>query len=465
MRLFFVLAACVGLTAAGATDAPMFRGDAAHSGVYAGAGSTAFGGVKWAFHAKGAFISSPAVAGDSVFVGNTDNFLYAVNRDTGALKWKFETKGRIVSSPAVASGIVYFGSYDGTFYAVNAASGALKWKFDTAGERRFAGTHLHGSEPAAETMPDPWDCYLSSPVVAGGTVFFGSGDGNVYARDAATGANRWTFKTGNVVHASPAYANGTLYIGSWGTYLYALDAKSGEKKWAFKTGDDDKLHNQTGLQSSPAVAEGTVFFGARDSHIYAVDATSGTKRWAFATSGSWVIASPAVRAGHVYAGTSDTGQMFDLDAATGKALGAADLKGWPLFSSPALSGDMLYVGSMRGEMQAIDLSGRTVGWRFTTVASKGAAAFAKPDGGLDWEKLFPTSFYDDAVAGYVKLLDFGAILASPVVADGIVYVGATDGNLYALNVKPAGGFSPYSTWPGVRPGHYEWGPSAASQAR
>jgi FOG: WD40-like repeat len=436
MRLVLALAACVGFGSAGiAADAPMFRGDAAHTGVYAGSGATRLDGLVWTFHANGGFIGSAAVVGDTVYAGSIDGNLYAVNRATGALKWKFETKGRVVSSPAVANGIVYFGSYDGTFYAVNAATGALKWKYETAGERRFAAKHLHGSEPAAETMPDPWDCYLSSPVVADGTVYFGSGDGNVYARDAANGAKRWTFKTGNVVHASPAVANGTLYIGSWDTYLYALDAKTGDKKWAFKTGDDEKIHNQTGLQSSPAVADGLVFFGARDSHIYAVDAASGAKVWAFATNGSWVIASPAVRGGHVYAGTSDTGQMLDLDAKTGKGLGAADLKGWPLFSSPALSGDMLYVGSMRGEMQAIDMSGRTGGWRFTTAASKGAAAFAKPDGGLDWGKLFPTSFYDDAVTGYVKLLDLGAILASPVVADGVVYVGATDGNLYAVKVR------------------------------
>ena len=40
------------------------------------------------------------------------------------------------------------------------ASGKLKWKFTTGGERRFAAKHLHGTQPAAETMPDPLDYYL-----------------------------------------------------------------------------------------------------------------------------------------------------------------------------------------------------------------------------------------------------------------------------------------------------------------
>jgi outer membrane protein assembly factor BamB len=438
MRLVLALAACVGLASAGiAADAPMFRGDALHSGVYGGSGVTRLDGLAWTFHAKGAFVSSPAVVGDTVYAGSFDGFLYAVDRATGALKWKFETKGRVVSSPAVAGGIVYFGSFDGNFYALDAASGALKWKFATAGERRFAAKHLHGAEPAAEVMPDPWDCYLSSPAVSNGRVVFGSGDGNVYALDAATGVKAWAFKTGNVVHASPAIADGTVYIGSWDTFFYALDEATGTEKWRFKTGDDEAIHNQTGIQSSAAVAGGMVFFGARDAHVYALNAKTGAKAWDFPTKGSWVIASPAVRGGHVYAGTSDTGLLFDFDAKTGKLGATVDLKGWPLFASPALSGSMLYAGSMKGVLHAVDLTTHKQAWAFATEASKGAATVAKPDGSADWGKIFDSAFYDDSVGGYLKLLRFGAILASPVVADGIVYAGATDGNLYALAVKPA----------------------------
>jgi eukaryotic-like serine/threonine-protein kinase len=438
MRIALVLATIIALAApCSAGDVPMFRGDPQHTGVFDGRGATAFGGVAWSFHVKGAFVASPAVVGDTVFAESTDGFLYAVNRSNGALKWKFETKGRVVSSPAVANGIVYFGSFDSNFYAVDAATGALKWKFATGGERRFAAKHLHGAEPAAETMPDPWDCYLSSPVVSHGKVIFGSGDGTVYALDAASGAKVWAFKTGNVVHASPAVAGGIVYIGSWDTFFYALDEATGTEKWRFKTGDDEAIHNQTGIQSSAAVADGMVFFGARDAHVYALNAKTGAKAWDFSTKGSWVIASPAVREGHVYVGTSDTGLMFDFDAKTGKLLATVDLKGWPLFSSPALSGDMLYVGSMKGVLHAIDLKTHAPSWQFATEASKAAVAVSKPDGAADWEKLFDSSFYDDGMGGYLKLLNLGAILASPAVADGVIYAGATDGTLYALKLKPA----------------------------
>jgi hypothetical protein len=69
----------------------------------------------------------------------------------------------VVSSPALAGGIVYFASDDGKFYAPDAATDQLKWKLETAGERRYAGRHLHGLLPAADTMPDPWDYFLLLP--------------------------------------------------------------------------------------------------------------------------------------------------------------------------------------------------------------------------------------------------------------------------------------------------------------
>jgi PQQ-like domain len=148
-------------------DAATFRGDLIHSGAYDAAGVPKVAQLKWKFATKGMVISSPAVAKGVVYVGSTDGNLYAVDLETGAQKWKFETKVRITASPTVDGGIVYFGSYDGKFYALDAANGQLKWKFQTGGERRFAGKHLHGSQPDGETMPDPFDFYLSSPAVAG----------------------------------------------------------------------------------------------------------------------------------------------------------------------------------------------------------------------------------------------------------------------------------------------------------
>jgi eukaryotic-like serine/threonine-protein kinase len=410
-----------------------FRVSALHEGIYPSAGVPVLHGVKWKFRTGAAVISTAAVSGGTVYFGSSDHNFYALDSATGALRWKFATKGRITSSPAVADGQVYFGSYDGNFYALDARAGTLRWKFATAGERRFSGRHLHGAEPAAEVMPDPFDLFLSSPVVAGDSVYFGSGDGNVYALAADSGALRWTFHTGNVVHASPAVAAGVVYVGSWDTYFYALDAASGTLRWRFKTGDDPDISNQVGIQSSAVVADGVVYFGCRDSHLYALDAASGARRWAFATGDSWVISSPAVRDGVVYFATSDSGLVQALDAGSGRALFSLDFKHWPFFSSPTLAGDFLYIGSHSGKVLAIDLKRRQLAWAFQTDgALKNGATYTKADGTPNYRAAVSDSFYDQLVIGVERMMSVGAVLSTPVIAGDTLYVGSWDGQLYAI---------------------------------
>ena len=250
--LFFGLA-LAGVCGAPAAAQSMFRGDATHSGVFRGPAPRQLHGVKWKFATGDRVISSPVWQDGVVYFGSDDGNVYAVDAATGVQKWKYTTGGPVPSTPAVAGGLVYAGSYDGKFYALNAQTGKARWKFVTGGERRFEAKGLHGMQPKNQTYPDPFDVFLSSPVVAESKVYFGSGDGNLYALDAASGELRWKFSTGDVVHASPAYAAGTLYFGSWDSYFYAVDAGTGKEKWRFHGGEDPLMHNQVGFQSSPVI--------------------------------------------------------------------------------------------------------------------------------------------------------------------------------------------------------------------
>jgi outer membrane protein assembly factor BamB len=282
-------------------------------------------------------------------------------------------------------------------------------------------------------MPDPFDFYLSSPAVWKGAVYFGSGDGNVYALDTATGEVKWRFHTGDVVHASPAIYEGTLFIGSWDSYFYALDAATGREKWRFKTGEDHDIANQVGIQSSAAAADGVVYFGCRDSNLYALDAASGQKKWAFNNKGSWVISSPAVYDGKVFFATSDSAMLYELDAKSGTPVFSLNFNHWPMFSSPAIAGGMLYIGSHMGKLLAIDVASQKVAWTFETEAAKqNGPALTKPDGSPNYEAVFTENFYETMVLGVHKMMTVGAMLSPPVVVNNVIYVGSTDGFLYAL---------------------------------
>jgi outer membrane protein assembly factor BamB len=421
----------VGMTPA-AFAQNMFRGNAARTGVYDTSGPRQLKGVKWVFQTGGPVLSSPAIVGSAAYIGSDDHRLYAVDLATGKQLWRFETGGPVRSSPAVVAGTVYFGSYDGLFYAVDASTGKLKWKFATAGEKRFEAKGLHGFKPSSQTIPDFWDTWQSSPAVSDGLVYYGSGDGNLYALDAATGQLKWKFATAGVVHSSPAVSDGVIYFGSWDSYLYALEAATGNQKWKFKTGEDLKNFNQVGIQASPAVIDGVLYFGCRDSHLYAVDTKTGHEKWNFDNHGTWINASAVVHSGTLYVGASIPARFFAIEADTGKLRYQLDTK-FPVFSSAAVAGDMAYFGSDNGKLYALDLGAGKVAWEFQTEAGKknGLGVIA-PDGNMNFKVIFRTDFFEEMYRDGEKLYSLGSILSSPVVDRGVIYFGSTGGNLYAL---------------------------------
>ena len=150
----------------------MFRGDAIHSGRYAGPAPRQFHRVKWKFPTGDRVISSPVFKDNVIYFGGDDGNVYAVDAATGRQIWKRATNGPVPATPAIADGTLYVGSYDGKFYAFNAQTGALKWKFATEGERRFEAKGIHGLQPKSQTIADPFDVFLSSPVVANGMRLF-----------------------------------------------------------------------------------------------------------------------------------------------------------------------------------------------------------------------------------------------------------------------------------------------------
>ncbi|MBI4902701.1 MAG: PQQ-binding-like beta-propeller repeat protein [Acidobacteria bacterium] len=410
----------------------MFRGGEQRTGVLRAQAPRQFHRVKWRFATGDRVASSPVVAWGVLYFGSDDGNIYAVDASSGRQKWKRATGGPVPATPAVVNGTVYAGSYDGKFYALDAASGAVRWKFSTEGERRFEGKGLHGWQPRKQTFPDPFDTFLSSPVVVNGVVYFGSGDGHLYALDAATGDAKWKFQTGDVIHASPAYANGTLFFGSWDSYFYAVDTASGKEKWRYHAGEDPVIHNQQGFQSSPAVVDGVVYTGCRDSNLYALDAATGKEKWKFFNGGSWVITSPAVVNGKVIFGTSDTSLFHVADAATGKELVKKQTKAY-LFSSPVVAGDVVLVGVLNGTLEARDLETGELLWAFHTETSKRNAGWAlTSERKINGPMLYPSGWREAGPAGAHRQFSNGAIFSTPLVHEGVVFVGSNDGFLYAI---------------------------------
>jgi len=409
-----------------------FRSDAGHDGVYRDAGPHQFHRVKWKFPTGDRIVSSPVYADGAIYFGGDDGNVYAVDAADGRQLWKRRTGGPVAATPAVAAALLYVGSYDGKFYAFDKRTGAPRWKFATGGERRFEAKGLHGLQPKNQTIADPFDIFLSSPVLGGGSVYFGSGDGNVYALDAQSGDLKWKFQTGDVVHASPAYADGVVFFGSWDSNFYAVDATTGAEKWRFHGGEDALIHNQVGFQSSPAVVNGVVYVGCRDSNLYAIDAATGKEKWRFNNNGSCVISSPAVTQGKVIFGTSDSALYYVLDAQTGKQLVKQQGNAY-MFSSPSVAGDLVYLGILNGTLEARDFNSGELKWEFQTEASRRNTGWTlTADRKFNSQMLFWSSWREAPLVATIQQFGVGSIFSTPLVVGGTVYFGSTDGTMYAL---------------------------------
>ena len=432
MRHLFVAVLVFSCAASTGHAQSMFRGGETHSGNFAGEGPREFHRIKWIFPTGARVVSSPVSDGHAIYFGGDDGNIYAVDPKSGRQLWQHGTGGPVSSSAAIVNGTLYVVSYDGNLYALDSRTGSTKWKFATSGERHFEAKGLHGMQPKNQTIADPFDIYLSSPVVAKGVVYFGSGDNNLYAVDAASGELRWKFPTGDVIHASPAYVDGVVYFGSWDSYFYAVDAATGKEKWRLHTGEDPAIHNQVGFQSSPAVVNGVVYTGCRDSNLYAIDAATGKEKWRFSTGASWVITSPAVARGEVIFATSDSSRYEVVDADTGKLVIEQQGNAY-VFSSPAVAGDVVFVGVLNGTLEARDFDSGNLLWDFQTEASKRNLGWVlASDRKFNSPMLYRSSSVFDTIVSVDREFSVGSIFSSPLVVDKTVYFGSTDGNLYAL---------------------------------
>jgi len=409
-----------------------FRGNNQHTGVYNTSGPEKFNQVKWKFKTGGRIFSSPSIVNGVVYVGSNDSCLYAVDAASGVLKWKFKTTGVVSSSPAIDDGKVYFVSFDGNLYALNAKTGSKIWSFNCGSEKLFTAPGIHGLQPKKQMMADPWDMYLSSPIVEKGTVFFGNGAGSFYAIDAKTGQKKWDFKASSVIHSSPITCEGMVVFGDWGGRLHALDQITGKEKWFFQAGIDTVNYNQVGFQASPAYSNGVIYTGCRDANVYAIDAKTGAMKWKYFNNYSWVICSPAVSDDMVYFGTSDTHRLIALKAATGEVIYNTNLQAF-VFSSPSLAGKQLYIGDFSGSLFAINKKTGTVEWKYTAESAKANKLNVLNDKGEINDAVFKDCNNYNAMVNVMGVLySVGSILSSPAIDKGVVYFGSTDGYLYAI---------------------------------
>jgi len=68
-------------------------------------------------------MSSPAVGGDTLYVGGSDGAVHAVDTSDGRQRWQYHTDAIVQSTPAVAGGAVCVGNWNGAIHSIDAKQG------------------------------------------------------------------------------------------------------------------------------------------------------------------------------------------------------------------------------------------------------------------------------------------------------------------------------------------------------
>lgn len=375
-------------------------------------------GIGWAVPWAAGFLiatqvggADPAASGDwPMFRGDPALLGVAPGRLEAkpALQWSFKTQGPVKSSAAIAGGRVFVGSDDANVYALDLASGKKIWAFKTEGSVE------------------------SSPLVLDGRVFVGSSDNSLYALSAADGKLLWKYATEDKILGAPNWvkspkgeANWVL-VGSYDNKLHCVEAATGRSNWVYDTGNY--------INGSPAVAAGVTVFGGCDAVLHVLSLADGRPVKEISADAP-IAGSAALDHDHAYFGHMEN-EFWCVDLAKGTNVWIYKDRGFPYYSSPALTKDRVIFGGRDKRLHCVNRDTGQAVWTFPTrgkVDSSPVVCGDKVAVGSDDGRLYLVSLADGKELWSYEI--GGHISASPAVAGGQLVIGSEDGSVYCFGAR------------------------------
>jgi outer membrane protein assembly factor BamB len=228
-------------------------------------------------------------------------------------------------------------------------------------------------------------------------VYIGSLDGYMYALNANNGGILWRTKTEGPIESSPAVANGAVYFTSQeptAGALYKLDANTGAVIWKQQLPYEISFAGGTEMLGSPSVAAGMVFASSNWGTYYAINAITGNITWKFTdlTATEFIVSSPIYVNGELF--IIDKFNIACLNATNGHTIWST-YTGDELYVSPSYADSKIYVTTSQRDIFILDTTNNGTKIATTTTPSS------------SW--------------------------SSPTIANGRLYVGCNDWNVYCFS--------------------------------
>lgn len=184
------------------------------------------GKLRWHFDSlQGPVVSKPVINSNTIIFGAWDKNLYALNKNDGNFLWKWNNGSSIINYspaaciPVIKDAVVYVAAPDRYLSAIDIENGKTLWRTNQATVRESIGISEDGKLIYGKTMQDTvvafytnrerpqlaWKMnagfgYEHTPsmlVENGGTIFFGTRSGVVYAINPTTQTIVWAYKIDN----------------------------------------------------------------------------------------------------------------------------------------------------------------------------------------------------------------------------------------------------------------------------
>ncbi|MCB9478502.1 MAG: PQQ-binding-like beta-propeller repeat protein [Deltaproteobacteria bacterium] len=232
------------------------------------------GRARWTYSAATEILGGLATDGDRLFFGTSDNRVYCLDLATGQWKWTYQRELPVtftirgISTPVVRGDRVYMGFSDGYAVALNRQDGKEVWK------------NLLRIDDALVDVD-------ATPLVVGDRLYIAAYDGSLYCLGAESGDVLWKMDNGGSI-SPPAVRGNYLFVAGTDGRVYGLSRADGSVLWQADIRDLDKDHSLAGaprrrlkIPTAPLLVGTTLLTGSSDGYLYALDARDGSVLWRY----------------------------------------------------------------------------------------------------------------------------------------------------------------------------------------
>lgn len=317
--------------------------------------------LRWELKSKDGWVGTCAIAGNFVYAPALEGYLYCIERSSGNVVWKYrsirstdedEFAPGFKAAPLIAAGTVFVGDEDGYLHAVDAATGRPRWAspFETGAEiaggvafwenRLILASHdsflyclsLDGEQIWKFGTQDRINC---SPAIVDHFTFVSGCDSKLRVIDIRNGEETLAVDMQDYLIASPAVVQDALYVGSHGGVVTAVNWKTGEVQWRYEGRRPMSIH------ASAVATDDLILVGSHDKLMHAIDRRTGESRWTFPTRARIECSAAAVD-DRIFFGSGD-GNIYGLALDTGKEVWRYHA-GHPISGGMAIGEQSLVVG-------------------------------------------------------------------------------------------------------------------------